>query len=82
MNDPAAHTVARGIPQEWELSPTLFNISFVGLAKHLPKSVRLSLYADDISVWTSSISQRYVPARVQKAANRVLVYLEKRGFSI
>lgn len=82
MGDSAAHTVTRGVPQGGVLSPTLFNISLIGLAKLLPKSVRLSLYADDICVWTSSISQRYVSARLQKAANTILEYLEKRGLTI
>lgn len=60
------------------LIPALFKITIVDLAKRLPKSMRLFLYADDICVRTSSIAQRYVSARLQTAANTILDYLEKR----
>ena len=55
---------ARGLPQGSVLSPLLFNIVMAGLPKAIPKfatKINISLYADDICIWTSgdNIKQKW-----------------------
>lgn len=78
----AEYIVARGVPEGVVLSPTLFNITLVGLVNKLPRNVRLTLYEDDICIWTSWITQRFNVIRLQKALEIISNYLKCRGLSL
>lgn len=54
----ASHMITRGASRGGVLSPTLFNITLIGLTRKLPKHVNLSLFAD-VSIWTSCATQRF-----------------------
>ncbi|XP_042148312.1 uncharacterized protein LOC121837049 [Ixodes scapularis] len=60
----------------------LFSISLIGLLKILPKTVHVSIYADDICFWTCSRSLYINKARLQKAINITARYLHLRGLHI
>lgn len=76
------HYVSRGVPQGSVLSPTLFSLSLVGLTEALPTTVHISIYADDICIWTSGVSRPQIRARLQKAATLTCLFLRKRGLEI
>lgn len=72
----------RGVPQGGALSPTLFNLALLGLAEYLPTTIKISIYADDICVWTSAVTRPQIRARLQRAATLTASYLCKQGLSI
>lgn len=76
------HYSCRGVPQGGVLSPVLFNITLIALLQHVPSTVRLSMYADDICVWTSAVTRLQLRARIQRAANEAATYLRSRGLEI
>lgn len=76
------HPVTRGVPQGGVLSPTLFTLALIGLTKVLPKTVSVSVYADDICIWTSGVTRLHVQARLQKAVSATLMYLRRQGLEI
>lgn len=82
QGDTSLHHVSRGVPQGGILSPTLFNISLLGLDRSLPPTVQISLYADDICIWCSGRNRRIVHARLQKAIVGIALFLNKRGLVI
>uniref|UniRef100_A0A6G4ZWE6 Putative tick transposon n=1 Tax=Rhipicephalus microplus TaxID=6941 RepID=A0A6G4ZWE6_RHIMP len=73
---------SRGVPQGGVLSPTLFNLALIGLAEYLPSTIKISIYADDICVWTSAVTRPQIRSRLQKAATMIANYLLKQGLSI
>ena len=73
---------SRGVPQGGVLSPTLFNLTLIGLVENLPSTVRLSIYADDICIWTSGVTRLQLRARLQKAATMTSCYLRKQGLEV
>lgn len=76
------HYSHRGVPQGGVLSPVLFNLTLIALTEHLPSTVRLSMYADDICVWASAVTRLQLRGRIQKAATETLRYLRNRGLEI
>lgn len=76
------HPVYRGVPQGGVLSPTLFNIVLVGLAKKLGGKISVSVYADDICIWTTSLTRLQVQTKLQRAVSITSTYLNSRGLQL
>lgn len=76
------HYSYRGVPQGGVLSPVLFNLTLIALLEHVPTTVRLSMYADDICIWTSAVTRLQLRARIQRAATQTVIYLRNRGLEI
>ena len=65
--------VLRGAPQGSFIVPVLFSLFINNLSVPLPSSIGCSLYADDLTIWSSSPS---VPAAVE-AKQGALIRLER-----
>ena len=68
-----AFRVRRGVPQGSVFGPVLFSLFINDLLASLPSSVRCSLYADDLAIWSSSPS---VPTALE-ATQGALFRLER-----
>lgn len=77
-----SHPVYRGVPQGGVLSPTLFNVVLVGLVKELIGAVSVSVYADDICIWTTSLTRLQVQTKLQRAVSITSEYLNSRGLQL
>lgn len=75
------HPPNKGTPQGAVISPTLFNIAMIGLAKKLQEipDVRHSLYADDITIWITKGNLGEKEEKLQRAANIIENYTQQRG---
>lgn len=74
---------SKGTPQGSVLSPFLFNIVMRSLPAELNKikSIKFSMYADDINIWVNSGSDAAIELKLQIAANMVEEYAARRGLS-
>lgn len=73
---------SRGTPQGSVLSPFLFNAVMIGLPRILDsiEGLEHSLYADDITIWSSGGgSDGEIQERLQKAADAVVEYAAPKG---
>ena len=73
--------VENGTPQGSVLSPLLFIIMMNAIPNHC-KRVELSMYADDIALWTTGTSLRAMTTRMQKKLNKTAKFLSANGFKI
>ncbi|KAH7973750.1 hypothetical protein HPB49_004828 [Dermacentor silvarum] len=73
----------RGTPQGAVLSPLLFNIALIGLPPLLDNipGIRHGLYADDITIWSSTGSIGAMESHLQEAADVVSDYAKPCGLS-
>ncbi|KAM7285991.1 hypothetical protein ISCGN_032876 [Ixodes scapularis] len=73
----------RGTPQGAVLSPLLFNIALIGLPPLLDNipGIRHGLYADDITIWSSTGSIGAMESRLLDAADVVNAYPKSCGLS-
>src|SRR5699024_1915303 len=72
----------RGVPQGGVLSLTLFNIVLAPLRKLMDDSINMSVYADDIAIW-SSTAKAFIKLEkdLSKALNGAMQFLDARGLS-
>ncbi|XP_077508321.1 putative nicotine oxidoreductase [Amblyomma americanum] len=73
----------KGTPLRSVISPILFNIAMIGLARQLEqiKGKRHTMYADDITVWVNWGSLSEKEECLQKAATCVETYVRARGLA-
>ncbi|XP_075533784.1 uncharacterized protein LOC142566781 [Dermacentor variabilis] len=71
----------KGTPQGSVISPTLFNIVMIGLARKLEKieGLRHAIYADDVTIWVTKGSLGEKQDLLQSAADTVHAYTEHCG---
>uniref|UniRef100_L7M0K7 Putative tick transposon n=1 Tax=Rhipicephalus pulchellus TaxID=72859 RepID=L7M0K7_RHIPC len=80
--DTNKHPIYRGVPQGGVLSPTLFNIVLFGLAKKLGGRISVFVYADDICIWTTSLTRLQVQTKLQRAVSTTSAYLNSCGLQL
>lgn len=70
-----------GTPQGSVISPMLFNLVMLGLAQELQKldGIEHTIYADDITIWTTTGSDGQIETALQDAIDAVENYLEGTG---
>ncbi|XP_077548763.1 uncharacterized protein LOC144162149 [Haemaphysalis longicornis] len=69
-----------GTPQGSVISPLLFNLVMIGVADRLAKvGVRHTIYADDITIWTTGGSDSQIEAKLQEAVNAIEDHLDGSG---
>jgi hypothetical protein len=62
----------RGTPQGSKLSPILFLIVIDGVSRLIPPSIRISLYADDLAVYTHTKDTGQAHTLLQTFINRLV----------
>ncbi|XP_064485972.1 uncharacterized protein LOC135398500 [Ornithodoros turicata] len=73
-----------GLPQGSILSPLLFNLVMAGLPKALPATtppLQLSIYADDICLWTNGKGPWKVKKTIQEGVDATTEYIRGLGFT-
>lgn len=70
-----------GTPQGSVISPLLFNLVMIGVANRLNtiQNVKYTIYADDITIWTTQGSDGQIEAALQEAVSAVEDYLQPTG---
>ncbi|XP_064470800.1 membrane metallo-endopeptidase-like 1 [Ornithodoros turicata] len=74
--------LTHGVPQGSVLSPILFNIVMAGLRGCVGRKVAISIYADDICIWTTGKSCPALQRRLQLALDAIQQYLSLAGLDI
>ena len=72
------YIIKNGIPQGSSISPILFNIMLNDIDLKDPL-VKISLFADDITVWYSHPHLQYAEKRIQRAINQLSTWCSKWG---
>lgn len=72
---------SRGTPQGSVISPMLFNLIMIGLAKRLQtvSNINRTIYADDITIWSIRVSDGQIETTLQEAIQVVGEYLAGAG---
>lgn len=76
------HVLSTGVPQGGVLSPLLFNVVMAFLPRLLPRGVHVSLYADDICLWSAGKQWPALERRLQESVDTVVHFLTERGMDI
>lgn len=73
----------RGTPQGSVISPTLFNLTMIGLSRTLSRveGIRHTIYADDITIWCVGGSDGQVESALQEAIEVTENYLRPTGLN-
>ncbi|XP_037579677.1 uncharacterized protein LOC119462403 [Dermacentor silvarum] len=71
----------RGKPQGSVISPTLFNLTMIGLSRRLSQveGINHTIYADDIIIWCTGGSDGLADAALQEAIEILEEYLKPTG---
>lgn len=80
--DTSHHRVTAGVPQGGVLSPLLFNVVMAALSSLLPRGVHISLYADDICIWSSGKQWPALQRRLQIGLDALGTFLLQRGMDV
>lgn len=78
---PLKHLGSTGTPQGSVISPLLFNLVMIGVARRLEriKDIKHTIYADDITLWSTGGSDSQIEATLQEAVNAVEEHLRPTG---
>lgn len=76
------HALKRSAHQEGVLSALLFNIALISLAKTVEKSVKISMYADDIRMRSSGHDRKEICSRLQRSINTIVRRLRILGLAL
>lgn len=76
------HHLPCGVPQGGVLSPLLFSVVLAALPQLLPKNVHISIYANDICLWTSGVQMPALQRRIQNALDVTERFFTERGMDI
>lgn len=81
MRSDTFSTPCKGTPQGSVISPVLFNVAMIGLAKRLGEiqGIQHAMYADDVTVWVTQGSLGEKQEKLQEAARCVEKYTRERG---
>lgn len=88
IRNPRIYSSSIGVPQGAILSPTLFNLVMRGLATRLRRihGVRLTMYADDVTLWTEPgdplRTTEDAANAIQDALNTLADYLKTTGMEV
>lgn len=77
-----SYQIQRGVPQGGTLSPTLFNLAVIKLPSLLAKHTQISMYADDLCIWTAHNQIPIISGRLQAAVQSTAHFLKDRGMTI
>lgn len=80
--DSRTHIQTAGVPQGGVLSPLLFNVVLSALPKMLPRGVQISVYADDICLWSSGKQVPALQTRLQRSLDIVTDFLTEKGMDV
>ena len=72
----------QGVPQGSVISPLLFIIHIDDITDNIPPEVMVSLFADDVALYSSSIDLATAEARIQEALNVVAQWCTKWNLTI
>ena len=67
----ASRKIQQGVPQGAVFSPLLFIFYINGIIEEVPTGVRVSMYADDMAIWSQDRDKTVAESKVQEAVRRV-----------